>query len=96
MREHTMKKTIVGLFCLVLATRALANGAQKGLEIQGRRFVSRKPPFTLTLPSELGMKVPDAGDGWERGSIAENERKVYEVFPGTFPEMINTLRTITL
>jgi hypothetical protein len=29
MREHTMKKTIVGLFCLVLATRALANAAQK-------------------------------------------------------------------
>jgi hypothetical protein len=41
------------------------------------------------------MKVPDAGDGWERSSIAGNERKVYEVFPGTFAEMINTLRTIT-
>jgi hypothetical protein len=227
MTEHTMKKTIVALFCLVLAARAVAAASQKDLEVQGTRLVSHKPPFTLMLPSEqdlasslshenpeedsltrvyflaktrgkqieemlilqiadrtgppvgpmtvpalrpytekrmylkdrvrrgkltidyliqlmawnpeapslkpllrrgivipshwalqgqfqflyhaehavsirysrdvnsFGMKVSDSGDGWGRGSIARNERKVYEIFRGTFLEMIDTLRIIT-
>jgi len=227
MKEHTGKKIIVVLFSLLWATGAIAATAQKDLEIQGRRLVSQKPPFTLTLPSELdlicsfshenpwedsltrvyflaktrgkqieemlilqiadrtgppvgpmtvsalrpytekrmflkdrvrrgeltidyliqlmawnpeapslqpllrrgivipshwalqgqfqflyhpehavsirysrdissfGMKVSDTGDGWGRGSLAGNEKKAYEVFRGTFLEMIDTLHTIT-
>ena len=222
-----MKKIIVALFCLILATGALANAAQKDLEIQGKKLVSRKPLFTLTLSSELnliysfshenpgensltrvyflartrgkqveemlilqiadrtgppvgpmtvsplkpyaekrmflkdrvrkgeltvdyliqlmawnpdapsvqpmvkrgvaipshwalqgqfqfvyqgehavsirysrdvnsfGMKVSDAGDGWERASISGNEKRAYEDFQKTFLEMINTLHIIT-
>ena len=50
-----MRKIIVALFCLILATGALANAAQKDLEIQGKKLVSQKPLFTLTLPSELNL-----------------------------------------
>ena len=50
-----MKKTIVALFCVLLATGAVADAAQMDPEIQGKRFVSQKPPFTLTLPSELDL-----------------------------------------
>ncbi|MGB7575636.1 MAG: hypothetical protein WBN53_17450 [Thermodesulfobacteriota bacterium] len=222
-----MRKTIIALFCLILATGALADAAQKDLEIQGKKLVSQKPVFTLTLPSELNlvysfshenpgensltrvyflartkgkqveemlilqiadrtgasvgpmtvpplrpytekrmflkdrvkkagvtidyliqlmawnpdahslqpmvkkgiiipphwalqgqfqfvyqgehavsirysrdvnsfeMKVSDAGDGWEKGSISGNEKRIYEVFQKTFTEIIDTLRTIT-
>jgi len=45
--------------------------------------------------NSFGMKVSDAGDGWERGSISGNEKKVYEVFQKTFLEMIDTLHIIT-
>jgi uncharacterized protein YkuJ len=41
------------------------------------------------------MKVSDAGDGWEKGSISGNEKRIYEVFQKTFTGMIDTLRTIT-
>ena len=50
-----MKKIIIGLFCLILVTGAVANAAQKDLEIQGRNLVSQKPPFTLTVPSEFNL-----------------------------------------
>ena len=225
--RHTVKKTIVALFCFLLATGAVADAAQVDLEIQGRTLVSQKPPFTLTLPSELdlvysfshenpgensltrvyflaktkekqieqmlilqiadrtgpplgpmtvsalrpyaekrmfvkdrvrkgeltidyliqlmawnpeapslqpllrkgiimpshwalqgqfqflyqaehavsfrysrdvnsfGMKVSDGGDGWERDSIAGNEKKVYEVFRSALLEMIDSIRIIT-
>jgi hypothetical protein len=41
------------------------------------------------------MKVSDAGDRWESGSISGSEKRVYEVFQKTFLEAIETLRTIT-
>ena len=50
-----MRKIIVTLFCLILATAALARSAQKELEVQGKKLVSQKPPFTLTLPSEFDL-----------------------------------------
>ena len=50
-----MKKIIIALFCLTLATGAIANAAQKDLEVQGKRLVSQKPLFTLTLPSESNL-----------------------------------------
>jgi hypothetical protein len=55
MEEQTMKKIIGALFCLILAVGAIANAAQKDLEIQGKKLVSQKPPFTLTLPSEFDL-----------------------------------------
>lgn len=50
-----MKKITVAFFFLILATGAIADAAQSGLEIKGRKLVSLKPPFTLTLPSELNL-----------------------------------------
>jgi len=50
-----MRKIIVTLFCLILATAALGHAAQKELEVQGKKLVSQKPPFTLTLPSEFDL-----------------------------------------
>jgi hypothetical protein len=50
-----MRKIIVTLFCLILATTALAHAARKELEVQGKKLVSQKPPFTLTLPSEFDL-----------------------------------------
>ncbi len=50
-----MRKIIVALFCLILATGVLASAAQKDLEVQGMKLVSQKPLFTLTLPSELNL-----------------------------------------
>jgi hypothetical protein len=45
--------------------------------------------------NSFGMKVSDAGDGWERASISGNEKRVYEVFQKTFQEMIDTVHMIT-
>jgi len=50
-----MRKIIVTLSCLILATAALGHAAQKELEVQGKKLVSQKPPFTLTLPSEFDL-----------------------------------------
>jgi hypothetical protein len=53
-----MKKSIIGLSCfilLLLATTALAHAARKELEVRGKKIVSQKPPFTLTLPSEFDL-----------------------------------------
>lgn len=50
-----MKRIVIALFCLILAVGAIANAAQKDLEIQGEKIVSQKPPFTLTLPSEFNL-----------------------------------------
>jgi len=33
----------------------MAGAAQKELELQGKKLVSQKPPFTLTLPSEFNL-----------------------------------------
>jgi len=50
-----MRKIIVTLFCLILAATALVHAARKELEVQGKKLVSQKPPFTLTLPSEFDL-----------------------------------------
>lgn len=54
-KEETMKKIIFVLFCFVLAMGGIVNAAQKDLEIQGKRLVSQKPPFALTLSSEFNL-----------------------------------------
>jgi hypothetical protein len=47
-----MKKTIMIWIGLVLITWNLSIASPKDLEIQGRNLISKKPPFTLILPSE--------------------------------------------
>ncbi len=48
-----MKKVIVVVLGLVLFVCAVAIAAVQDLEIKGRKLVSRKPAFTLMLPSEF-------------------------------------------
>jgi hypothetical protein len=50
-----MIKVIVALFCLILIPWTAVSADQKDLEIQGKKLVSQKPPFTLTLPSEFNL-----------------------------------------
>jgi hypothetical protein len=50
-----MKKIIIALLCFIVAMGAIVNAAQKELEIQGKKLISQKPPFTLRLPSEFNL-----------------------------------------
>ena len=53
--EH-MRKTVIALFWFLCWSHwAPADAAQKDLEVQGKKLVSQKPVFTLTLPSELNL-----------------------------------------
>ena len=40
----------------------------------------------------FGLKVSEAGESWDRGSISGNEQKVYEVFKKGFLEMIDSIQ----
>jgi hypothetical protein len=53
--EQTMRKIIVTIFCVILVTMALAIAAQKEVEVQRKKIISQKPPFTLALPSEFEL-----------------------------------------
>jgi hypothetical protein len=64
-----MKNIIMALFCLILATWAIATAAQKDLEIQGKKLVSHKPPFTLTLPSEFNLVHSFSHENPEESSL---------------------------
>jgi hypothetical protein len=50
-----MKKIVFVLFCFIFATGAVAIAAQRDLEIQGKKLISQKPPFAVTLPSEFNL-----------------------------------------
>jgi hypothetical protein len=50
-----MKKIVIALTCFILAMGGIVNAAQKELEIQGKKLISRTPPFTLMLPSEVQL-----------------------------------------
>ena len=50
-----MKKNIIALICFLLFVGTTAKAAQKDLEIQGKKLISPKPTFTLTLPSEFNL-----------------------------------------
>jgi hypothetical protein len=47
-----MKKIIILLIGLILIAWSIAPADGKDLEIQGKKLISQKPPFTLMLPSE--------------------------------------------
>jgi len=53
--DATMKKFFSVLFGLVIIPSVIAGAAQKDLDLQGKKLVSQKPPFTLTLPSEFKL-----------------------------------------
>jgi hypothetical protein len=53
--EATMRKFISVLFGLMLILWGVAGAAQKDLEIQGKKLISQKPPFHLTLPSAFSL-----------------------------------------
>ena len=50
-----MRKIFFVLLGLVLITWTAAGAAQKELEIQGKKLVSQKPPFTMTFPPEFSL-----------------------------------------
>jgi uncharacterized protein YkuJ len=50
-----MKKIVIPLIGLIAWIWAALAFAAKDLEIKGKQLISQKPPFTLTLPSELRL-----------------------------------------
>jgi hypothetical protein len=64
-----MKKIIIALFCLILAPWAIATAAQKDLEVHGKKLISQKPPFTLTLPSEFNLVHSFSHENPEESSL---------------------------
>jgi hypothetical protein len=55
MEVATMRKIIFALLSIVLTIGIMACAPKKDLEIQGKKLISQKPPFTLTLPSEFNL-----------------------------------------
>ena len=55
MKEVTMRKIFFALLSLLLIIGITACTSQKDLEIQGKKLVSQKPPFTMTFPSEFSL-----------------------------------------
>jgi hypothetical protein len=53
--EATMKKFLPVLLCLLVIPWGIAGAVQKDVDVQGRKLISLKPSFTLTLPSELEL-----------------------------------------
>jgi len=50
-----MKKIIFPLIGLVVFIWMISIAAEKDFEIRGKKLISQKPPFTLSLPSELQL-----------------------------------------
>jgi len=50
-----MKKTLIVFIWLILILPLLVLGAEKDLEVKGKRLISKKPPFSLPLPSEFRL-----------------------------------------
>jgi len=50
-----LKKFIISLVVIVVGLWTAVAFASKDLEIQGKKLISQKPPFTLMLPSEFQL-----------------------------------------
>ncbi len=50
-----MKKFLPVLLAFIIVPWVTAGAVQKDIEVQGRKLVSLKPAFTLTLPSEFNL-----------------------------------------
>ncbi len=86
MREETMKKTI-SILGLLFIGWAASFASAKDLEIQGTRLISEKPPFTMSLPSELQLMHSSSGQNPNESSatrvyflIKEKKKQVEEMF----------------
>ena len=49
------KKLFLLISIFILVARGLVGAAQKDVEVQGKRLVSQKPQFALTLPAEFSL-----------------------------------------
>lgn len=54
-RSEEMKKIIIPVIGFIIWISATLSLAARDLEIKERQLISQKPPFTLTLPSELRL-----------------------------------------
>jgi len=50
-----MRKIFFALLSLLLITGITGCASKKDLELEGRKLISQKPPFTLTLPSDFNL-----------------------------------------
>jgi len=50
-----MKKIVIVWFGLVLFGWAVGIASEKDFEVQGKKLISQKPPFIMSLPSELPL-----------------------------------------
>jgi len=50
-----MKRFLPVLLAVILILCVIVGAAQKDLEVQGKKLISLKPGFTLTLPSEFNL-----------------------------------------
>jgi hypothetical protein len=55
LKKGEQLKRFFTLLAVFVALSSSAMAAEKDLEIQGKRLISRMPPFTLNLPAELRM-----------------------------------------
>lgn len=67
--KETIKKIAVVSIFVFLITWTVPAAAAKELEIQGKQLVSRKPPFTLALPSQLQLMYSSAMENQRENSI---------------------------
>jgi hypothetical protein len=54
-KETAMRKIFFALLSLFLITGITACTSKKDLELEGKKLISREPPFTLTLPSDFNL-----------------------------------------
>ena len=50
-----MRKIIFAILSFLLITGITGCASKKDFELEGRKLISQKPPFTLTLPSEFNL-----------------------------------------
>jgi hypothetical protein len=81
-----MKKIIIVMFCIILATGAITRAAPKDIEFQGKKLISPKPPFTITLPAEYNLVHSFSHENPGEGSLTRiyflvkpNGKKVEEM-----------------
>ncbi len=82
-----MKKFLPVLLAFILVPWVNADAAQKDIVIQGRKLVSLKPAFALTLPSELNLVYSFSHENPGESSrtrvfflIKSKEKQVEEMF----------------
>ena len=64
-----MKKIGIILFSLLLVASGAAFGASKELEIQGKKLISQRPAFALTLPSEFRLGHSSSVENRSKNSL---------------------------